>query len=210
MKKLHSIKNVSLCFSAVLILCITAMAFQDSTKIRRKESKVILDTIPKKNTVEININSVDLEKTIRESLALAEESIKKIDWDKVSNQINQSIKNIDLDKMKIDVDNAVKSIDVDKIKNEINLSLKEIDKAKFKTDIQKEVRDAIKNINTEQLKNNIQKINKKDADKIKRDIEKLQEDLEKSKKEMKNTTEISSEIEEKQSSYKSEGLFYKI
>lgn len=208
MKKLHQNKNLLLGISACLILSITAMAFKDSTKIKSRESKVLLDTVPKKNTIEININTGDLEKTIRESLALAEKSIKEIDWDKISNQINHSVKSIDLDKIKIDIDNAVKSIDVDKIRNEIDRSVKEIDKVKLKTDVERGVRDAVKSINKEELKRNLDEIKKSNIE-LKKETEKLKKELEKSKEEMKNTTDVLSEMEANKS-YKPDGLFYKI
>jgi hypothetical protein len=193
-----------------IVLGITAMAFQDSGKITTQRQQKIIDTIPKQNEVEININTQDIEKIVQQSLAVAQKSLQEIDLNKISKEVEQSLKSIDVDKIKMKIDNSIKSIDVEKMKKDIDRSMKEIDKAKLKLNIDKEVRNAMKNINTEELKRNLDNMNKRDAEKLKKDMEKLKKDLQRSTSDLKNTTDIIDEMEFKERDYKTDGLFYSI
>lgn len=210
MKKQLPNRNILPGILFCIFLGITAMAFQDSGKIKTPAQKPAVDTVPKQNEIQININMKDLEKTIQQSLAIAQKSLNEIDWNSITKTVEQSLKSIDVEKIKAEVNNSIKNIDVEKINKEINRSLKEIDKAKIQSEVDRALKNAMKNINTEELKKNLQNINKKDAEKIKKDMEKLKKDIERSKANMDNTTDINFDTEELKRDYRTEGLFYSI
>ena len=177
-----------------LLTGVTAMAFRDADENKSQLKQVFVDTTPKSNHIEIDINMEELNTIIKNSLAMAEKSLHEINWDKISG----------------DVHRAIKEVDTEKIKREIDRSFKEIDRKKLKNDIEKEINKALKSINTEELKNNIEKINKTNSEELKKEMENLKKELKKSQEEIKNTTDINLETEEKQSSYKKQFLFYEI
>ena len=203
-------KKISAGILFCLLTGVTAMAFRDADENKSQPKQAIMDTIPKSNHIEIDINIEELNTIIKNSLAIAEKSLHEINWDKISADVEKAIKEIDTEKIKADVEMALKSIDAEKIKREIDRSSKEIDRKKLKNDIEKEINKALKSINTEELKNNIEKINKTNLEELKKEMENLKKELKKSKEEIKNTTDISFEIEETQSSYKKLFWFYEI
>lgn len=223
MKKLHSKKNILLGFSFCIILAITAMAFQDSSKINKPIQKTLLDTLPN-NDFDIDINIKGLDETMKKSLEMVEKSMKEIDWSKMSKQIEQSMKNIDMAKMELDIKKSMKDIDWNKMKLEIDRSMKEIDIQKLQLDIEKEVKDGMKNFNTEEMKKSIEemkksmeelkKINfddlKKEMDNVKKELELNKDhfkiDMEKLNKEMQKVKEGLAEVKEMTTEMERDGL----
>ena len=186
MKKQHSSKgvlrtnrNILFGISFCIILALTAMAFQDSTKINKSNQQAALDTVPKNHDIDIQIDLKDLDQTIKRSLEMAEKSMKEINWNKISKDVEQSMRQIDMAKLQMEINNSIKAIDWDKMKNEIDRSLKEIDKSKIKIDIEKAISDVRKNINPEEMKKELE-MNKKQW---KLEMEKAKEELKKAKKE---------------------------
>lgn len=169
----------------ICLIAFTAMAFQDSTKIRKSVQKTIVDTVPEKNDMDIEINLKDIDKTIKESLELAEKSMKAVDWNKMSQQIKESMKSVDMAKLQLDVAKSMKEVDWSKMQAEINRSMKDIDMAKMQMDIQKEIKEGMKNINTEELKKSMEELKKLNFDDLKKEMENLKKNLDVNKDQIK-------------------------
>ena len=180
MKKLYSKKKILFGISFCIALAITAMAFQDSTIINKQHKQPLLDTVPQihNNDIDIELNLKDMEQTIKKSLEMAEKTMKQIDWNKISKEIGESMKQIDMAKLQMEIDKSMKAIDWDKMKAEINRSMKEIDMSKMKMDIEKEIHSALKNINTDELKKNMEEIKKLNFDDLKKEMENLKKEME--------------------------------
>jgi hypothetical protein len=184
MKKLQSKRNILFGISFCIILAITAMAFQDSTIINNRHKQSLQDTIPQihNNDIDIELNLTDLDKTIKQSLEMAEKSMKEIDWNKISKQVEQSIKQIDITKLQMEINNSMKAIDLKKslrqAQIEINRSMKEIDMSKMKLEIEKELKNVRKNINSEEMKKSMEEIKKINFDELKKEMENLKKEME--------------------------------
>jgi hypothetical protein len=174
MKKLQ-LNKTFLLGSVFFILALTALSFRDSNTVNKKTQQVYIDTLPKKTTIEVEINKQDVQEIIKQSMEAVNKSLKEINWIQISKEVEQALKEIDVEKIKNEIKTSLASIDVQKIKNDVNKSLKEIDKEKMKAEIQKTVREALENINTEELKKDLENL------KIEIDIHKYNE-----KKEVKN------------------------
>ncbi len=185
MKKQHSNRTILLGISLCIILAFTAMAFQDSTKINKPPQRTVLDTLPKNQNIDIDLDMKDLDLTIKKSLEMAEKSLKEIDFDKISKQVEQSMKQIDMAKLQTEINNSMKAIDWDKMKMEIDRSMKEIDLTKIKMNIEKEVRDAMKDINTDELKKSMEELKRINFDDLKKEMENLKKEMELNKDHLK-------------------------
>ena len=183
----------------ITIGCIT-MAFQDSSNVKTKKQHAITDTVPgKKNN--FDFDKKDFDKSFEEmnkELENAANKIKDIDFEKLSQQIQESIKKIDLDKIKVEIENSMKKVDMDKIKADIRKSMKEIDYEKISADVQRAVKDATASINTEEIRKELEQLKTLNLEEIKGEMnnareemeknkDKIKQDLEKAKEEMKNT-----------------------
>lgn len=220
MKKQHSNRNILFGISFCIILALTAMAFQDSTKVNKPDQQAVLDTVPKNHDIDIQIDLKDLDLTIKKSLEMVEKSLKEIDWNKISKQVEQSMKQIDMAKLQMEIDNSMKAIDWDKMKNEIDRSMKEIDKSKIKIDIEKEISNAMKSINMEELKKSMEEMKKINFDELKKEMENLKKEMElnkdqfkiemdKAKLEMLNAKAGLSELKEMTGEMEKDGLINK-
>lgn len=178
MKKQHVNRNILFGISFCILLAITAMAFQDSSKINKQPRQTKLDTVPKNNNADIRIDMKDLDQTIKKSLEIAEKSLREIDWNKISKQVEISMKQIDMAKLQMEIDKSMKSIDWNKMKTELDRSMKELDKAKMKMDIEKEVTDAMKSINMDEMKKSLEEMKKINFDELKKEMEKLKIEME--------------------------------
>lgn len=179
MKKQHSNRNIliGIVFCA---LAVTAMAFQDSAKIN-KQQQAKLDTVPKNNNIDIEIDMKDVDETIKKSFEQAQKSLKEIDWTKMSKQIEQSMKQIDMAKLQMEIDKSMKAVDWDKMKDEINRSMKEIDMSKMKFDMDKmrdEIKLSLKEINTEEIKKSMEELKKINFDDLKKEMDKVKVEME--------------------------------
>ncbi len=67
MKKQHSNRTILLGISLCIILAFTAMSFQDSTKVNKPAQRTVLDTLPKNQNIDIDLDMKDLELTIKKS-----------------------------------------------------------------------------------------------------------------------------------------------
>ena len=185
MKQQQSNRNILLGISFCLILALSAMAFQDSSKINKPVQRTALDTIPKNNDIDINIDMKGLEETIKKSLEMAQKSIQNIDWNKMQKEIEHSMKQVDMAKLQMEINNSMKAIDWKKMQAEIDRSMKEIDMSKMQLNLEKmqmnidkEIKDAMKNINTDEIKKSMEELKKINFDDVKKEMEKVQKEME--------------------------------
>ncbi len=161
MQNQHTQKNIVLGVSFCFILALTSVAFQDSAKINNSAlARVVADTIPNNHDINIQIDLKGLDETIKKSLEIAEKSIKQIDWDKISKQVELSIKQIDMAKLQIEINKSIKSIDWNKMEKEIERSMKEIDMKKIQAEIDKAMLDVKKEMNSKEFKKEMEKLRK--------------------------------------------------
>ena len=197
MKTQHSSKNILLGISFFIILAFTAMAFQDSSKVKDPKQYAKLDTVPKNNNIDIDIEMKDVDQTIKKSLEQAEKSLKEIDWNKIKTQVDQSMKQIDMAKLQMEIDKSMKAIDWNKMKSDIDRSMKEIDMSKIKMDIEKSVQE-MKKVNFDDLKKEMEKLKiemESNKDHFKMDMDKFKIDMGKLKIELKEFKEMTTEME---------------
>jgi hypothetical protein len=158
--------------TAAVAICTICMSFQDSPFIYQRlgVQQVYEDTIPKKkiNQTEFDKATKELEKAI---LQLSEQ-IKQVDINQLNAEISKAIKEIDVEKITSEVQQSLKEIDITKIMQDVNTSLKEVDMNK----INKEIQDALKEIKIQQKDIN--------TDEIKKELEKAKVEIEKAKKEL--------------------------
>ena len=124
---------------------------------------------------------IDLSKMDKE-LKLAMDEIKKVDWEKINQEIKTAIKNIDWDKTKAEIDKAIKqaefetnAVNKEKIEKQIEMAKLNLEKARVnsKTDIAEMKRKAEKTM--EGTKETIQKA-KKELSQLKEFTEALEKD----------------------------------
>lgn len=185
MQNQHSQKNILLGIFFCFILALTSVAFQDSANFNNSvPTQVGKDTIPKNHDIDIQIDLKGLDETIKKSLEIAEKSIKQIDWDKISKQVELSIKQIDMEKLQMEINKSIKSIDWTKMENEIERSMKEIDMKKMQAEIDKAMIDVKKEINSKEFKKEMEKL-KRDLEIKKKALRQAQDEMEKNKEELK-------------------------
>lgn len=197
MKKQQSNKNILLGISFCIILAFTSMSFQDSSKVNNSKTQVKLDTVPKNNNIDIEIDMKNVDEIIKKSLEQAEKSLKEIDWTRIKAQVEQSMKQIDMAKIQMEIDKSIKEINWDKIKSDIDRSLKEIDMSKIKFDIEKNMEE-LKNVNFNELKKEMEKLKiemELNKEHFKMDMEKFKKDMSKLKIELNELKEMNAEME---------------
>jgi hypothetical protein len=177
MKKLSSNRNILFGIISCIVLAFTAMAFQDSTQIS-KQKPATLDTVPKNHDIDIDLDTKDLDQTIKKSLEMAEKSMKEIDMNKISKQIEQSMKQIDISKLQLEIEKSMKQVDWDKMKSEIDRSMKDVDLNKMKLELEKEINGEMKNINRQEIKKSLEEIKKINFDDLKKEMENLKKEME--------------------------------
>src|SRR6266513_2871054 len=96
-----------------IFIALTAMAFQDSTKIKAPMQQVTTDTPrPKHNNTDRDMTSEDIEKMMQkvdQALEKVDQKLKEIDWEKISKEIEASVSKIDFAKIERDVEQSLKS-----------------------------------------------------------------------------------------------------
>lgn len=189
MEKKYSNKKFLIGLSLVITVSAVLMAFQDSSKIKSQHKKVLIDTVPKNNEIDIHLQPQDIDKIVNKSLESVQKNLDAIDWNKMSADIQQSLKNIDFNKIQLDIDRSMKNIDwqkinydIDKsmknidwqkINSDIDRSMKEIDKEKIRADIDKAMTEVRKNLNSEEFKQSINAAKNVNMDQLKKEMENL-------------------------------------
>ena len=199
-------KNSIIGLVAVLLIGGITMAFQDSPMYHYPNSpdQVFVDSPPPAQELNRELNQRDYEQlveTVKKAIALAAAEIKKIDFQKIQNQLNENLKQVDFDKIRQKVDEALKSVNVDKIMEDVRSSLDKTDMKKLNEEIKQAMDESKKDMEKARLEiNNIDfKELRKEIEKLKlefndTDMKKLKEDFEKAKKEFKMKTKKSVEI----------------
>lgn len=172
-----SLLTFYLCFGFAIII----MSFKDPAQISFAP-KQKFDTLPKDQHIDIDIKVGDLNAIIKTTVDAAEKSLKTIDWNNVSKQIETCLKAIDVYKIKTEVEASIKNINWNEIKTDIDKSLKEIDFHKIKIEINKSMSDLKKDLNPEKLKKEME-MHKKELRQAREEMERAKEELKRAKKE---------------------------
>jgi len=175
-------KNIFLGIFFCFIMAVSSMAFYDSVKVN-KQAQQALDTIPKNNNIEIDVNLKGLDETIRQSLETAQKALREVDWNKISREVNESMKQVDMAKLQMEIDKSMKAVDWGKMKVEIEKSMKEVDLSKL--EIEKSVKNAMKNFNSDEFKRSMEELKKLNFDDVKKDLAKMKIELEINKDQLK-------------------------
>ncbi|WP_207514421.1 hypothetical protein [Longitalea luteola] len=150
------------------------------------------DTIPKRNKVTRETDDRDLDKELRQ-LDKAQEQLEKMkekDWNEVSRMAEESISRINFDKIQEQIDMATKSIDYEKINRQVQESLAKIDFAEIQRSIERSL-DEVKKIDKEELRHELEKAQKHVQEALKK--EEWKEELKKAQ--AFNRDEVKKELE---------------
>ena len=180
MKKI-TLKNKSLVAGLVACLVIAAvtMSFQTNFGPLGKLDSLteLQDTIPENNgddEAKMSIHEYDqLMLKMDQEIIKMQEEIKKLDLNKMHNDIAASLDKVDFDKIKLDIDKAMKQVDFKKIENGVKSALNGIDWNKMNEDVKLSLQEAKK------------EIEKVDMDEMKKEMEKAKIEIQKSKDEIK-------------------------
>jgi hypothetical protein len=103
------------------------MSFREST-LKHPAKTIIIDTVPATNHIDIHIDLNDVTKAMNQ----VNKELKKIDWDKISEDVKSSSRNVEIslnninwDKMQRDIDRSIRDIDLGEINIQINSNLNE-------------------------------------------------------------------------------------
>lgn len=161
------------------------------------------DTVPGKESKAKRLpGDRDLDKELRE-LERAKEELSKMkdqDWDKMKKDLEESIKKIDLDKIQFETEKALQQANLEKMKGELEASLSKIDFDKLGLELEKALKEIDINFKEGDFKDEMEKA-KKELKRAKMELEEqrygkewkkdLQEELKKI-----NTEEIRKEMDE--------------
>jgi len=163
--------------TAVIMLAFISMSFTDYTSSNKSVTQVGFDTLPKNKDADIDVDMQHMQQNIEKSMDKAQESLKNIDWNKISKEAEQSLQKIDMQKIQLDVDKSLKSIDWNKIKNEIDISMRNIDRNKIKLDIENAMTEVRRSLNSEEFRKSMDEIKNINMDEIKKEMAKVKVDL---------------------------------
>jgi len=181
-----------ICIGAIIFTLVAWAGNPPSAK-----EKPTTDTIPAKERSfkEKKVKDFDREIKQLEDASSDVEDLKSKDWDKIRREIEESIDKIDFDKIKLDAQKAIRDIDVEKIQREVEESISKIDFDK----IEKEIRLALKDVHVkfdkeelEGLKEELKKARKEIHEELNK--QELRKDMEKFKK--LDLKDLESELEE--------------
>lgn len=169
--------------SACLLIGGITLSFQDTplNYLQHYSPDIpVTDTVPTKKCCPDNEKGMtmkefdQLSSDLDREISKAADEIKKVDWQSIEKQVKDALKEVDVEKIKAEVSNAIKEVDMEKINKEVTAALKEVDMDNLNVEIKnavEEARKAIGNINTEEMK--------KEMDKAKIEIEKARVDIKK-------------------------------
>lgn len=173
-------KKMLLSILAIFTIAVATMSFQDSPFMSKKFDVTdnFRDTVPEKGCDgSVKLKDLDnLNEELDKSLANISEGLKKIDLDKLMNDVGESLKNINLK----DVSLSLKKIDFDDVLADIKSSLQNIRWEDKEEEMEKALEEAREEM--EKAKQEIKNIDTKNID---AELEKARKEIEKSKLEIK-------------------------
>jgi hypothetical protein len=177
-------KNAVKGTAAALLIGIILMSFEETPLLFQPYNLQASfdDTLPEK-TNESSMKMKDFDKLnqdLNKTLSETDEQIKKIDLDKIQDDVLKSLKDIDLNKILKETERSIQKIDFDKILSDVKSSLKDLNYDDKNSEISLAMNEARKEI--EKVKIEISKIDKVA---IEKEIAKAKEELEKNKIELK-------------------------
>lgn len=196
--------------SACTILGFGLMSFQDSARKKTTEtqqySQSVTDTVPEKISGEMSTEINKAMKEVSEALTQVGQELKKIDWNKMGNDVEISLKEVNIEKIMNEVRQAIEKADIPKITRELNIEMNKADGKKLEAEIEKELKEGLKefkDINWKEIEEKLKdiKVEFKDFDKakfkaemekikpvIKEKMEELKQELKKIEKEQKKAS----------------------
>lgn len=164
MKAFFSIRKIT----AVIILCIftglITMSFKDST-LQQPVKKISIDTVPGANHIDIHIDLNDVNK----AMDRVNKELEKIEWDKISENIQSSLKNVEI---------SLNNIKWDKIEHDINKTIHDIDLGNIEIQINKNENEM------KMTRKQLQRMREVKLKEARKQLEKAKEQLRQSKKEL--------------------------
>jgi hypothetical protein len=116
------------------------------------------DTIPSKQKTRVTRQpgDRDLDYELRQ-LEKAKEDMKDVDWNDISEKMNNAFKGIDMEKISKEIEKARVSVDFDKIQQQIEGSLKSIDFDKIQKEISESLNESLSKVDMEKISKELDK-----------------------------------------------------
>lgn len=133
-----------------------------------------MDSVPKAKNSTITIDMSDFDRSMKEldnAVSQLSKKVQDVDWNKISEDVNNSLSKIDIKKMKEDIRTSMKKVDWERVNGDVKKSLNDAN-----AEIQKAMKVIDSQLNSEKTKA------RKDA--LKKDLEELKADLQKNKSEL--------------------------
>ena len=140
------------------------------------------DTVPKVKNHETIIDMSDFDKSMKEvdkALDQLNSKVQSVDWNKISADVNNSLSRININKMKEDIRASMKKIDWERVNGDVKRSLNDAN-----VEIQKAMKIIDSQMNSEKIKSHREEL-KKDMEELKKDLQKNKEELQKDVKKTK-------------------------
>jgi hypothetical protein len=205
-------KTAFISISACLLIGALTLSFQDMPlTLAQMQDPLVKDTpipptdTPKKTITDpgMTMKQFDaLPDIVDKSVFIATESLKKIDWAKVTKDMNKAISDVDFEKLSADINRSLSKIDIPGMMAEINKAVQCIEEEKLRTSLSEVARIAqntIKDVNWDEMRKELHKIkiDLKELNKINLDeiIEGTQKGIEQVRAELKKYKTVFTELE---------------
>jgi predicted nuclease with TOPRIM domain len=103
--------------------------------------------------------------------------MREVDMAKIEKEVQESLAKVDIEKIKAEIANAIKEVDLAKIQKEIKESLSKVDYNKIKS----EIADAMKEVDLvkiqKEVQESLQKVKEVDLKKLEQEMERVKEEL---------------------------------
>src|SRR5437868_13924121 len=178
-------------FSLLAVAAITT-SFQDSSKNNlQQRSTIIQDTIPKSH-VKVEVDLDDALQKMDIELNQVNITLKQIEWDKISKELQNSLKDININVQK-NIIAALDKVDMQKIKNEIERSVKAINMAQINDQIKSELEAVKLKLNSDEFRKNLEEIKKINSKELQEELRKAQIEIDRNKIDIKLQLEKAAE-----------------
>jgi hypothetical protein len=186
---------------ALFGLFVVVTSFDQKQHNNYQFDQVKVDSPPAKISIDLS-NSI---KELENAFSKIGDELKKIDWNKISLDIETSVNKINFDKIANDINKAIKEIDVKDIANKMKSDMKKTDWDNFSVEMDKAMEE-FKKIDWNKMKKDLGDIkiefNDSKKEELKKSIEKIKPELKEKMEELKKEIEkIKKESKSPKSSY---------
>ena len=137
-------------------------------------SFTISEANPSSNVGILQLVPVDKSmKEVDKALDQLNSKVQSVDWNKISADVNNSLSRININKMKEDIRASMKKIDWERVNGDVKRSLNDAN-----VEIQKAMKIIDSQMNSEKIKSHREEL-KKDMEELKKDLQKNKEELQK-------------------------------